>query len=257
VGPLGKAAVGSRRRAARARPAAAPGDRGARARRLLSRLRRVYPGADCELEHRDAFELLIATILSAQSTDATVNRVTRDLFARFPDARALAAADLAELELRVHPTGFFRQKARAIRACAARLLERHGGRVPDAMGELVALPGVARKTANVVLGTWFGKNEGIVVDTHVGRLAHRLDLVPSSKGPKDAVRIEQDLMQLVPRRSWTFLGHALILHGRRVCTAARPRCEACVLARDCPSAFATAPGPGPAASRARTRGGKG
>ncbi len=211
--------------------------RKARARRVLAGLRRLYPDADCELDHRDAFELLIATILSAQSTDVTVNRVTPELFARYPDARALAAADPAELERIVHPTGFFRQKARSIRACAARLVEQHEGQVPGSMDALCALPGVARKTANVVLGTWFGKNQGIVVDTHVGRLAHRLDLCTSSDGPKDAVRIEQDLMPLFPRPSWTFLGHALILHGRRICKAQHPRCDACPLAPDCPSAF--------------------
>jgi endonuclease-3 len=211
-------------------------ERAARARRILAGLKRLYPDADCALEHRSALELLVATILSAQSTDATVNKVTPGLFRRYPDARALAAAEAAELEDVIHATGFFRQKTRSILGASRRLVEAYGGEVPGRMEDLLTLPGVARKTANVILGTWFKKNEGIVVDTHVGRLAHRLDLTWSSRGEKDAVRIERDLVEIVPRKDWTFFGHALILHGRRVCSARKPDCAGCALARHCPSA---------------------
>lgn len=207
-----------------------------RALRILRELHRLYPEATCALHHRSALELLIATILSAQSTDETVNRVTPEFFRRFPTAQAIAEADRAELEAILKPTGFFRQKARSVQEACRVLVERYGGQVPDTMEDLTSLPGVARKTANVVLGTWFGKNEGIVVDTHVGRLAHRLGLTWSSKDDKDAGRIEQDLMQIIPREEWTFFGHALIWHGRRVCTARKPACQECTLARDCPSA---------------------
>lgn len=207
-----------------------------RARRILDGLRALYPDADCALEHRSAFELLVATILSAQSTDVNVNKVIPVLFARYPDAPALAGADLADIERIVHSTGFFRQKAKNIRAAAARVVEAYGGEVPDTLEALITLPGVARKTANVVLGTWFHKSEGVVVDTHVGRLAERMGLTWSARGAKDAERIEADLLQVLPREAWTYFSHAMILHGRQVCAARKPQCAACGVREDCPSA---------------------
>lgn len=207
-----------------------------RAGKILSGLNKLYPDADCALTHDGALELLVATILSAQSTDETVNKVTPVLFERFPTAEAIAGADIAELEEIVRTTGFFRQKAKNVRAACGIIVEKHGGRVPDRMEDLVELPGVARKTANVVLGTWFKKNEGFVVDTHIGRLAVRLGLTWRSKDSKDAVKIESDLMEIVPRDSWTQFGHMMIWHGRRVCSARKPRCGECAIAGLCPSA---------------------
>ena len=212
-------------------------DRRDRALCVLAGLKKLYPDAHCALEHEDPLQLLVATILSAQCTDVTVNKVTPELFRRFPDARALAGADPVELEERIHSTGFFRQKTKSIQGACRRIVEAFGGRVPDTMEDLLTLPGVARKTANVILGTWFKKNEGVVVDTHVGRLAHRLGLTWTSRDEKDAVRIESDLVQIIPREDWTFFGHAMIWHGRRVCAAKRPECGRCLLAPDCPSAF--------------------
>jgi endonuclease-3 len=180
--------------------------------------------------------LLVATILSAQSTDETVNKVTPLLFKQYSTPRELAVADPSDVERLVRPAGFFRQKTKSIMGAAQRIMDEFGGQVPDSMDGLLTLPGVARKTANVVLGTWFGKNEGIVVDTHVGRLAGRLALAWNQKDSKDARTIEQDLMKLIPRKDWTYLGHALIWHGRRVCTSRKPACAACGLAKDCPSA---------------------
>jgi len=188
------------------------------------------------LHHSSAFELLVATVLSAQCTDERVNMVMPELMRRYPDAAALAAAGQEELEAMIKSTGFFRNKAKSLRGIAQALCARHGGQVPDSMEALLELPGVARKTANCVLGTWFGKNEGIVVDTHVGRVALRLRLLTTARNDKDAVRIEQDLMPLFPRDFWTFLSHALIWHGRLVCTARKPKCAGCALAGDCPSA---------------------
>ena len=200
-------------------------------RKLLARLEAAYPGATCALHHRGALELLVATILSAQSTDARVNMVTPGLFAKYRTAGDFAAADPAALEQQIHSTGFFRNKTKSIIGMAQALVERHGGEVPDTMDELVRLPGVGRKTANVVLGTWFGKNEGVVVDTHVQRLATLLGLTTE----RDPVKIERDLMAVVPREKWTWFSHTLILHGRRVCIARRPNCEECVVHRWCPS----------------------
>jgi len=208
-----------------------------RARKIISGLKKLYPDATCALQHENALQLLVATILSAQSTDETVNKVTPALFAKYPAARDLAAADPAEVEKIIYPTGFFRQKTKSIIGAAKAISERPGCDVPDSMPELVELPGVARKTANVLLGTWFGKNDGVVVDTHIGRLAHRLGLTWTSKDEKDAVKIEQDLMQVLPRKEWTFTGHALIWHGRKVCTARKPKCADCKLSELCPSAF--------------------
>jgi len=206
--------------------------RRARAAEILARLTRAYPEAHCALDHRDPLELLVATILSAQCTDARVNQVTPALFRRCPTAADYAAIPAAELEALVRPTGFFRNKARSLKALGAALVERHDGDVPSTMEELVALPGVGRKTANVVLGNAFGKNEGIVVDTHVGRLARRLGLTRET----DPVRVERDLEPLFPRAEWARLAHLLIAHGRRVCRAPRPRCAECSLAELCPSA---------------------
>lgn len=203
---------------------------------VLRKLRKLYPDADCALHHRSAFELVIATILSAQSTDVNVNKVTPALFGHYPTAKELAAADLQDVEEIIRSTGFFRQKAKNIVACARKLISDFGGEVPQTINELITLPGVARKTANVVLGTWFGKNEGVVVDTHVGRIAQRLDLSWSGKDSKDAVKIEQDLMKVLPRKDWTFFSHAVIWLGRETCVARRPRCHECRLAPDCPTA---------------------
>jgi endonuclease-3 len=207
-------------------------DRRRRAGEILERLEREYPDAHCALAHRDPLELLVATILSAQCTDARVNQVTPALFARCPRAADYAAIPISELEGLVRSTGFFRNKARSLQGLGAALVERHDGQVPATMAELVALPGVGRKTANVVLGNAFGKNEGVVVDTHVARLARRLGL-SRELSPE---RIERDLMPLFPRDSWALLAHLLIFHGRRICKAPRPRCADCVLAELCPSA---------------------
>ena len=206
--------------------------RRARAGEILTRLTAEYPEARCALQHRSPLELLVATILSAQCTDARVNQVTPALFRRCPDARAYAGASLSELEALVQSTGFFRNKAKALQGLGRALEERHGGEVPATMAELTALPGVGRKTANVVLGNAFGLEEGVVVDTHVARLSARLGLTRES----DPVRIESDLVALVPRPAWTLWSHLLIHHGRAVCKAPRPRCGACVLADLCPSA---------------------
>ncbi len=221
-----------------AKAAAEPtAERKARARKTLAGLKRLYPGATTELDHASALELLVATILSAQSTDVMVNKVRPRLFERFPDAAAIARADPLEVEEIIRSTGFFHQKTKSIQGACRRIVEAFGGEVPGTMEDLITLPGVARKTANVVLGTWFRKNEGIVVDTHVGRVSRRLGLSWSSKDDKDAVKIEEDLMRLVPREEWTFFGHALILHGRRVCTARKPNCPGCALNAFGPSAF--------------------
>jgi endonuclease III len=211
--------------------------RRARAERLLAKLRAAYPEATCALHHRSALELLVATILSAQCTDERVNLVTPDLFRRYPDARALAAADPAELEAAIRSTGFFRNKTKSLLGMSRLVCEEFGGQVPDTMGDLLRLPGVARKTANCVLGTWYGQNVGIVVDTHVGRLAERLGLTTTARDSKDAEKIERDLMKLFPQDAWTYLAHALIQHGRQICLARKPKCDQCPLAEDCPSAF--------------------
>jgi endonuclease-3 len=224
----------ARPRSARAQPRRAretPAHLKTRTRKILARLEQAYPEATCALHHRGALELLVATILSAQSTDARVNMVTPALFAKYGTAAAYAAADPAALEQEIHSTGFFRNKTKSIIGMAQALVEHHRGDVPDTMEALVQLPGVGRKTANVVLGTWFGKNEGVVVDTHVHRLSTLLGLTKETTPEK----IERDLMALVPRARWTWFSHTLILHGRRVCIARRPRCEECVVNRWCPS----------------------
>ncbi|MSP60171.1 MAG: endonuclease III [Myxococcales bacterium] len=199
---------------------------------IINGLQALYPEAHCELVFASPFQLLVATILSAQSTDKMVNAITPGLFTRFPDAAALAAADPAEVERLVARTGFFRQKAKNIVGSARLITTVHGGEVPRTMEALCTLPGVARKTANVVLGSAYGMNEGIAVDTHVTRLAGRLGLSRHT----DPVKIERDLVGLFPRERWTQLGHQIIWHGRRVCQARKPACQSCTLAPHCPAA---------------------
>lgn len=199
---------------------------------IITGLAAAWPDATCELDHRDAFELLCATILAAQSTDKMINTLTPALFARYPDARALAAAEPAELEALIFRSGFYRAKARSLLGMARALVERHGGQVPASLEALVELPGVARKTANVVLSTALGVTVGIVVDTHVTRLSARLGLTTET----DPVKIERDLMAVLPRSEWKTTPDRLIWHGRRVCFARAPQCEACGLAPVCPSA---------------------
>ncbi|HEU4996269.1 MAG TPA: endonuclease III [Gemmatimonadaceae bacterium] len=196
--------------------------------RLLSA---EYPDAKCALDYRNPYELLVATILSAQCTDKRVNMVTPGVFAKYPDAEAMAAAKPDELEEMIKSTGFFRNKTKSLLGMSGKITEAHGGEVPATMAELVTLPGVGRKTANVVLGNAFGRDEGVVVDTHVSRLSQRLALSREN----DAGKIEQDLMALFPREQWTMLAHLLISHGRAVCIARRPLCERCVVNHLCPS----------------------
>jgi endonuclease III len=199
---------------------------------ILARLKKEYPDAHCELDFDGPLQLLIATILSAQCTDKRVNMVTPELFTTFPDAQSLADADPEVLENLIKSTGFFRNKTKSLLGMSAAVAANHGGSVPSTMDELTKLPGVGRKTANVVLGNAFGINDGIVVDTHVGRLSVRLGLTNET----DPVKVEQALMPLFPREDWTLISHLLIFHGRRVCIARTPRCESCVLADVCPSA---------------------
>lgn len=205
--------------------------RAARAARVYDLLAEEYPDAHCELDFESPYQLAVATILSAQTTDVRVNSVTPELFRRYPDADALASAAQEDVEEIIRPTGFFRNKARSIIGFARGLMAGHGGRVPPEMEALAALPGVGRKTANVILGNAFEKAEGVVVDTHVRRLSNLLRLT-SEDAPE---KIEKDLMALFPRERWTMLSHLLIWHGRRVCIARRPRCEACVVSHLCPS----------------------
>jgi endonuclease III len=201
-----------------------------RAGQIVRQLARDYPDAECSLDFRNPLELLIATILSAQCTDERVNKVTPALFKKYPSAAALATAPLATLEKAIQSTGFFRNKAKSILGCCQRLVAEHGGQVPQTLDELVRLPGVGRKTANVVLGTAFGIPSGVVVDTHVGRISQRLGLTTAG----DAVKIEQELMAQLPKQEWIAFSHRLIQHGRRVCVARRPKCESCTLAKVCP-----------------------
>ena len=205
----------------------------ARAAEIYARLSRAYPDAHCALDHRNAFELLVATILSAQCTDKRVNMVTPALFARYPDAASLSVARQEDVEELIRSAGFFRTKAKNIIAMSNALVERHGGEVPRSMEALVTLPGVGRKTANVILGNAFDMNEGIVVDTHVSRLSNRLALVAED----DPVKIEQALIPLFPRENWTMLSHLLIEHGRQICDARKPLCGDCVVRELCPSAL--------------------
>ncbi|MBI5211673.1 MAG: endonuclease III [Elusimicrobia bacterium] len=201
-----------------------------RAGKALAGLRKLYPEAAVELDYKTPLDLLVATILSAQCTDKRVNIVTKGLFGRFKTAREYAEADSALLEGLIHSTGFFRAKAASIQAAARTIEEEFGGKVPDTMEGLLRLKGVGRKTANVILGSVFGKAEGIVVDTHMKRVAYRLGLTDE----KDPERIERDLMALVPRKAWVFFSHAMVWHGRRVCAAAAPACPSCALNGSCP-----------------------
>jgi endonuclease III len=199
----------------------------------IRRLEQTYPDAKCSLDYRNPYELLVATILSAQCTDVRVNMVTPDLFARFPDPGALADADQEDLENRIKSTGFFRNKTKSLLGMARAVVDKHRGEIPRTMDELTHLPGVGRKTANVILGNAYGLNEGVVVDTHVTRVSFRLGLTHET----DAVKIEQDLMKIVPHEKWTLFSHLLIFHGREICVARRPLCERCPLNDICPSSL--------------------
>jgi len=203
-----------------------------RANDIVVRLKQMYPKAKCALDFTNAFELLIATILSAQSTDVRVNIVTKSLFRKYPSPQAFAGASQVEMERDVKQTGFFRNKAKAVIAASKVIVERHGGEVPKTMDELTALPGVGRKTANVVLSNAYKIAAGIVVDTHVTRVSARLGLTASD----DAVKIEQDLMKLIPQKEWTNFSHRIIAHGRTICIARKPKCAQCGLNELCPSA---------------------
>jgi endonuclease-3 len=226
-------------RRARPRPRRiAKRDIAAHASEVFSRLRKVHPDAHCELDHETPLQLLMATILSAQCTDKRVNMVTPLLFQTFPTAQSLADAQQEKLEDLIRSTGFFRNKAKSLIGLGTALVERHNGEVPDSMEELVKLPGVGRKTANVILGNAFRKNEGVVVDTHVGRLSGRLGLTKQT----DPVKVENDLMQLFAREDWTMLAHVIVFHGRRVCFAKSPQCEKCTLNEICPSSTITGNG---------------
>jgi endonuclease-3 len=211
---------------------------GPHAAEVFSRLKRAHPDAHCELDHETPLQLLMATILSAQCTDKRVNMVTPGLFKRYPDAESLANARQEELEDVIRSTGFFRNKAKSLIALGKSLVERHGSEVPETMDELVKLPGVGRKTANVILGNAFNRNEGVVVDTHVGRLSARLGLTTE----EDAEKIERVLMPLFPQNEWAMVAHVLIFHGRRVCDARKPRCEECSLSDICPSSLTATEG---------------
>jgi endonuclease-3 len=201
-----------------------------RAARIFRKLAATYPEATCALTHANPFQLLVATILSAQCTDERVNMVTPGLFRRYPTPAAMAAATQEEIEEVIRSTGFYRNKAQSIREASAALVEEFGGEVPRTMAELLRLRGVARKTANVVLGNAFGLNEGVVVDTHVGRLSRRMGFT-TEKAPE---KVERDLVDLFPRKDWTLLAHLMIWHGRKQCSARKPLCEACPVGKDCP-----------------------
>ena len=202
-----------------------------RAPEIYEKLSAEYPDAKCALDHRNPYELIVATILSAQCTDQRVNMVTPALFEKYPTAEKMSAAKPEELEGMIKSTGFFRNKTKSLLGMSGRVMEKHGGEIPRSMDELVKLPGVGRKTANVVLGNAFGIDEGVVVDTHVSRLSNRLALSRES----DPVKIEQDLIKLYPKNRWTMLSHLLISHGRAICDARKPLCEQCVVNRLCPS----------------------
>lgn len=204
-----------------------------RAAKIFDLLKKKHPDAKCALDHESPLQLLVATILAAQCTDVRVNLTTPAIFKKYPTAKAFAEAKQEELEQEVRSCGFYRSKAKSIRGACARIEADYGGKVPDTMEALLTLPGVARKTANVVLGSAYGKNEGVVVDTHVIRVAPRLGLT-REKTPE---KIEQDLIALYPRKDWTLLGHVLTFHGRRVCSARKPDCAGCPVNKLCPSAF--------------------
>ncbi len=196
---------------------------------ILRRLDQQYPDVTCALTHRSAWELVVATILSAQSTDVRVNMVTPELFKKYPTVQDFARLEPQQLEPDIRSTGFFRNKSKSVVGAAKRIVSEFGGEVPDNMDDLLTLPGVARKTANVVLGTWFGKNEGVVVDTHVHRISRRLELTKND----DPKKIEQDLMAIIPRDRWTLFSHQIIWHGRKLCVARSPKCAECPLENIC------------------------
>jgi endonuclease-3 len=205
-----------------------------RANEIVHKLRRIYPRAKCSLDFKSPYQLLVATILSAQSTDAKVNEVSKGLFTRYPGPRELAGAKPTEVETLIRSTGYYRNKAKLVQGAAAALVEKHGGEVPATMEELTSLPGVGRKTANVVLANAFGIAAGVVVDTHVARLAQRLGLTRHD----DPAKIEGDLMKLIPEKEWTKFAHRMILHGREICRAKSPKCGDCLINEHCPSARA-------------------
>ncbi len=207
----------------------------ARVQEILQRLNTLYPDVTCALHHHSAWELLVATILSAQSTDVRVNMVTPELFRKYPTVEDFAALTPEQLQPDVRSTGFFRNKSKSVVGAAKKIVSDFGGQVPDQMDELLTLPGVARKTANVVLGSWFKKNEGVVVDTHVHRISRRLELTRND----DPKKIEQDLMQIIPREKWTLFSHQIIWHGRKLCIARRPKCADCPLENICHAADKT------------------
>jgi endonuclease-3 len=227
--PIGKIAKGRQFKPTAGAAGQKRGTDPARVRAILEKLDEAYPAATCALTHQNAFQLLIATILSAQCTDERVNQVTPGLFAKYPKPTDFAYANPAELEQEIRSTGFFRNKTKAIIGASNKIVEEFGGEVPKTMEEILTLPGVARKTGNVVLGTAFGVASGIVVDTHVQRVSGRLDLTKNT----DPKKIEQDLMQAIPKEKWILFAHQLIWHGRRVCQARRPRCIECNLERIC------------------------
>jgi endonuclease III len=212
-----------------AKPARAAGTDPKRVTAILAKLDEAYPNATCELKHENAFQLLISTILSAQCTDVRVNKVTETLYKKYPNPEAFAYATPSELEQEIRPTGFFRNKTKSVMGASKAILETFGGQVPRTMEEILTLPGVARKTGNVVLGTAYGIASGIVVDTHVQRLSNRLDLTRN----EDPKKIEQDLMQIIPREKWIQFSHQIIWHGRRVCQARKPKCVECNLESLC------------------------
>ena len=215
-----------------------------------AKLRERHADAHCELDHQSAFQLILATVLSAQSTDVMVNKITPELFERWPSPKALAAAEPAEVEQVLSKIGMYRQKTKNVIGLSKRLLAEHGGEVPRTLAELIELPGVGRKTANVVLGVAFGTPEGVVVDTHVQRISQRLGWTKHT----EPIEIEQDLMKLFPRSDWDMLSHTLIFHGRRVCAARKPACAACPVSAECPSAFAAEHvGRKPAGARSRAK----
>ena len=214
---------------ARGKTARAAGTNPKRVAAILAKLDEAYPNATCELKHENAFQLLVSTILSAQCTDVRVNQVTGTLYKKYPNPEAFAHANPKELEQEIRPTGFFRNKTKSVMGASKSILEKFGGQVPRTMEEILTLPGVARKTANVVLGTAFGITSGIVVDTHVQRLSNRLDLTRN----EDPKKIEQDLMQVIPLEKWIQFSHQLIWHGRRVCAARKPKCAECNLEKLC------------------------
>jgi endonuclease III len=231
TGKASNAAVRSAGRAFRPTPGleAGRGPNPKRVQIILKKLQEAYPDAVCELKHQNAFQLLISTILSAQCTDVRVNQVTQTLYSKYRDANAFAYANPSELEQDIRPTGFFRNKTKSIMGASKKIVEEFGGGVPRTVDEILTLPGVARKTANVVLGTAFGIPSGVVVDTHVQRISGRLDLTKN----QDPKKIEQDLMKIIPQEDWIRFSHQIIWHGRRVCVARKPRCIECNLERVC------------------------